>query len=149
MFLLGGEVRAVERRGRDAPHFSGNTLERIVVQYAGQEVCLVLKRFQPRLDWIRRLAHDTVVREAALSRSRSPTKRLFSCIAMRRPPPVMAIRTQRGRAIWRPACWPVAHSVCFGRQQWAHSQAIRVRQRARADLEWWSEHIQRAQRWLW
>src|SRR5689334_14886764 len=66
--ITGGAVASVERATLDIAHFSGNTLERVVVRVAEAERCFVLKRFSIERDWIMRLTHDYTVREVALYR---------------------------------------------------------------------------------
>src|ERR1044071_5309582 len=66
--IADGAVTSIERAPLDVAHFSGNTLERVVVRVAGAERRLVLKRFSIERDWIMRLPHDHAVREVALYR---------------------------------------------------------------------------------
>lgn len=67
--IVGGTVDRVDRRSLDAPHFSGNTLERITAFGSGAVTRFVLKRFVLERDWIMRLTHDSAVREVALFRA--------------------------------------------------------------------------------
>ena len=66
--IADGAVTSLERMPLDVAHFSGNTLERVVVRVAGTERRLVLKRFSIERDWIMSLTHDHAVREVALYR---------------------------------------------------------------------------------
>jgi hypothetical protein len=66
--IAGGPVASITRAPLAVAHFSGNTLERVVVTVAGAERRLVLKRFSIERDWIMRLTHDHAVREVALYR---------------------------------------------------------------------------------
>ncbi|HEY0735160.1 MAG TPA: phosphotransferase [Herpetosiphonaceae bacterium] len=66
--LVGGAVTSIERAPLEVAHFSGNTLERVIVGVAGAERRLVLKRFAIERDWVMRLTHDHAVREVALYR---------------------------------------------------------------------------------
>lgn len=66
--IAGGNVMSIERAPLDVAHFSGNTLERVIVGRAEAERRLVLKRFSIERDWIMRLTHDHAVREVALYR---------------------------------------------------------------------------------
>ncbi|HEY0607881.1 MAG TPA: phosphotransferase [Herpetosiphonaceae bacterium] len=66
--LVGGAVTSIERASLEVAHFSGNTLERVIVGVAGAARRLVLKRFAIERDWVMRLTHDYAVREVALYR---------------------------------------------------------------------------------
>lgn len=66
--LIGGAVTSIKRAPLEVAHFSGNTLERVIVGVAGAERRLVLKRFAIERDWVMRLTHDHAVREVALYR---------------------------------------------------------------------------------
>ena len=66
--VIGTPVEGVERTAFDVEHFSGNTLERVIVTSDGRETRFVLKHFSIEADWIMRVTHDTEVREVALFR---------------------------------------------------------------------------------
>jgi hypothetical protein len=66
--IVGGDVTSIDRAPLEVTHFSGNTLERVVVRVAEAERRFVLKRFSIERDWIMRLTHDRIVREVALHR---------------------------------------------------------------------------------
>ena len=66
--IIGSPVEQVERSPLDVEHFSGNTLEQVRAYQDGRAVRFVLKRFDPKRDWIMRLTHDSEVREVALFR---------------------------------------------------------------------------------
>lgn len=66
--IADGAATSIERVPLDVTHFSGNTLERVIVRMAGAERRFVLKRFSIEHDWIMRLTHDHAVREVALYR---------------------------------------------------------------------------------
>ncbi len=64
--LLGARVRSVQRQPLNVAHLSGNALEEILVESNAGQVRLILKTFQPTRDWVMRLTHDALTREAML-----------------------------------------------------------------------------------
>lgn len=64
--LLGARVDAVSLQPFEVQHRSANVLREIWAQAEGGRVRLILKEFQPKRDWVMRLTHDTLTREAML-----------------------------------------------------------------------------------
>lgn len=64
--LLLVDVRAVTRQPFDVDHRSANQLYEIRVETDMGPLRLILKEFQPQRDWVMRLTHDTLTREAML-----------------------------------------------------------------------------------
>ncbi len=64
--LLNARVRSVKRQTLNAAHLSGNELHVILLNGDAGQTRLILKEFQPTRDWVMRLTHDTLTREAML-----------------------------------------------------------------------------------
>lgn len=68
--LLNARVHLVKRQLFSVAHRSANELYEIWVQSDAKLTRLILKRFHPTRDWVMRLTHDTLTREAMLYTNR-------------------------------------------------------------------------------
>lgn len=64
--LTGLEIKAVERDPYVVAHRSANELFQIRLETNAGTIRLILKEFQPQRDWVMRLTHDVLTREAML-----------------------------------------------------------------------------------
>lgn len=64
--LTGLEIKAVERQPYVVAHRSANELFQIRLETDAGPTRLILKEFQPQRDWVMRLTHDFLTREAML-----------------------------------------------------------------------------------
>src|SRR5258705_8777956 len=64
--LLGVQVNSVTRQSFEVAHRSANALYEILLETDAGRSRLILKEFQPQRDWVMRLTHDALTREAML-----------------------------------------------------------------------------------
>ncbi len=64
--LLGARVKSVRREMLNVAHLSGSELQEILLETDAGQTRLILKEFQPARDWVMRLTHDTLTREAMM-----------------------------------------------------------------------------------
>lgn len=64
--LLAARVKSIRREALNVAHLSGNELREILVETDAGQTRLILKQFHPSRDWVMRLTHDTLTREAML-----------------------------------------------------------------------------------
>lgn len=64
--LLGVHVHSVTQQPYEVAHRSANELQQVWIETDAGRSRLILKQFQPTRDWVMRLTHDTLTREAML-----------------------------------------------------------------------------------
>lgn len=103
--LLGARVQSVKREMLNVSHLSGSELQEIRVEMDAGQTRLILKTFHPSRDWVMRLTHDTLTREAMLFAhgiyARMPQEIFIPVIAIARtssPPPLL--QGEGGKGAW-------------------------------------------------
>ncbi len=105
--LLDARAHSVKRETLNVAHLSGNELQEILIETDAGQTRLVLKEFQPARDWVMRLTHDTLTREAMLFAhgiyARMPQEIFVPVMAIARtspPSPPTPLSQGEGREVW-------------------------------------------------